>query len=228
MKILITGAAGRIATMIVRSLKDKYHFRGLDVVPMPELQDGIVGDQGDFDTVYQALEGMDAVMHLGNASGKNNDWDAVLSTNVTGTYNIFEAARQKGVRRIAYASRVGIIKRLPENIQYTIDIVPKPDNFYSISKVFGENLGYMYATRHDMEVVCVRIGNCHPTRALVGPNQLSPADAVSVFERAVIHPGVKYEIVYGVSNSKLSRFDIDHGRNAIGYDPQDWSSPDNE
>ena len=54
-----------------------------------------------------------------------------------------------------------------------------------------------------MEVVCVRIGNFNadPERVIDHPHQLSNGDCVRVFEAAITHPGVKYEIVFGVSDS---------------------------
>ena len=42
-----------------------------------------------------------------------------------------------------------------------------------------------------------------------------------VFERAIIHPGVRYEVVFGVSDSNWPMYDLDHGRRVLGYEPQD-------
>jgi hypothetical protein len=53
-----------------------------------------------------------------------------------------------------------------------------------------------------MEVVAVRIGNFDPERTQVDhPHQLSSADCVRVFDAAITYPGVKFEIVFGVSDS---------------------------
>ena len=69
-----------------------------------------------------------------------------------------------------------------------------------------------------MEVVSVRIGNFDPERTKVThPHQLSSNDCVELFERAIVHPGVKYEIVFCVSDSSWNLYDLEHGRNAIGY-----------
>ena len=76
-------------------------------------------------------------------------------------------------------------------------MIPRPESYYSISKVFGENLGYMYSARFDMEFVSVRIGNFKRDRDLpTHPHQLSHGDAALVFERAVTQPGVKFEVVF--------------------------------
>ena len=222
MRVLITGAAGQIGAHLARGMKDRHEIRGLDRVEMPELDDATVGDVGDFDTVLKATEGMEAVIHLVNVGA---EWEQAKESMV-GTYNVFEAARQNGARRIAYASRAGVLPRsfYPATIRRTVDLLPKPDSFYTITKVFGESIGYMYSARHDMEVVAVRIGNFNKNRDKPEhPHQLSFGDCVRVFEQAIIHPGVKFEVVFGVSDSTWPLYDIDHGRKAIGYDPQDVS-----
>ena len=224
MRILITGAAGSVGSTVARGLKDRHVLRGLDVAPMPELQDAVVGDISDFDTVLNACAGCEAIIHLaGNASGET-PWAEILKNNIVGTYNVFEAARQSGARRIAFASRSGMFSPYPKNIRRTVDLPPRPESYYSCSKVFAESLGYMYAARFDMGVVAVRIGNfkrdrLNPTH----PHNLSPADVIRVFEQAITHPGVKYEVVFGVSDSNWPLYDLDHGRRAIGYEPRDRS-----
>ena len=44
-----------------------------------------------------------------------------------------------------------------------------------------------------------------------------------VFEQAITHPGVRFAVVWGVSDSNLPVYDLDHGREVIGYEPQDRS-----
>lgn len=224
MKILVTGAAGRVGSAVVKGLKDRYSLRGFDRVPTPELEDAVVGDITDFDGVLIATQDMEAVIHLAGNPSSGAPWEEILPNNFIGTYNVFEAARQNGVRRIAFASRAGLLAPYPKDVMRTVDMTPRPETYYSISKVFGESLGYMYSARFDMEFVAVRIGNFkHDGDLPTHPHQLSHADAVRVFERAVIHPGVKFEIVFGVSDSTWNLYDLKHGRKAIGYHPQDKS-----
>ena len=228
-RILVTGSAGAVGTIIVNGLKVKYPLRGFDRVSTPGMDDEVVGDITDMDAVLQATEGMDAIIHLaGNPSG-GASWEEILHANFIGTYTLFEAANRNGVRRVAFASRAGLLAPYPQDVYRRIDMPPRPESYYSISKVFGESLGYMYAVRFDMEVVCVRIGNFQKQRDLPGhPHHLSHGDAVRVFERAVIHPGIRFEVVFGVSDSTWDMYDLDHGRQAIDYHPQDKSVIDPE
>ena len=224
MRILITGAAGRIGTVLVQGLQDRHQLRGFDRVEMPDLDDTVVGDLSDFDTCLHATQDMEAIIHLGARAGVVSPWDQVLPSNIVGTYNLFEAARQNSVRRIAFASRAGLLSSYPKSQQRTVDMYPMPENYYSVSKVFGESLGYMYSSLHDMEVVSVRIGNLKRDHEPPDhPHQLSHGDAVRCFEAAITRSGVKYEVVFGVSDSNWPLYDVEHGRQAIGYDPQDRS-----
>ena len=114
MKILVTGAAGAVGTAVVKGLKNRYSLRGFDRVPMPDIDDTIVGDVTDFEVVLKATQEVEAVIHLaGNPSG-GAPWEDILQNNIIGTYNVFEAARQNGVRRIAFASRAGLLCTLPK------------------------------------------------------------------------------------------------------------------
>ncbi len=221
LKILITGAAGSVGSTLVKGMKDRYSIRGLDRQPMAGIEDAIIGDVADLDLVRQVTKDMDAVVHL---TGVDHEWEGVLQSNLIGTYNIFEACRLNGVRRIVYASRAGVLGPYPQNIMRTIDMIPRPVGHYTVSKVFGEAMGYSYSSRYDIEFVGVRIGNFNRTRPQTEhPHHLSHGDAVRVFERAIIHPNVKYEVVFGVSDSNWPMYDLDHGRLAIGYYPQDRS-----
>ena len=221
MRILITGAAGTVGSIVVNGLRDRYTLRGFDRVPTPDLDDTVVAELTDFDAVSSATRNMDAIIHLaGNPSGAA-PWEEILDSNIIGTYNLFEAARRNGVRRVAFASRAGFLAAYPEEMTRKIDLPPRPESFYSISKLFGENLCYLYASKRGLECVAVRIGNVRADRPHADhPHHLSHADLVQVFERAVTHPGLSYDVVFGVSAGDWPLYDLEHGRRAIGYNPE--------
>ena len=78
MRILVTGAAGAVGTAVMKGMKDRYSLRGFDHVPMPDIEDAIVGDVTDFNTVLKATQDMEAVIHLaGNPSG-GAPWEDIL------------------------------------------------------------------------------------------------------------------------------------------------------
>ena len=221
MKILITGAAGAVGSQLIEGMGRRYFLRGLDREQVEGTDEAIAGDVGDYDVILKATEGMDAAIHL---TGIDHEWEGVLQTNLIGTYNLLEACRVNGVKRVAYASRAGVHGPHPEDLTRNVHMTLQPVGLYTVSKVFGEALGFSYVQQHGLEFVAVRIGNFNRNRDQPEhPHQLSHGDCVRVFERSVIHPGVQYEIVYGVSDSTWPRYDLDHGRRVIGYDPQDKS-----
>jgi uronate dehydrogenase len=221
MRILVTGAAGRVGSTVARGLLDRHQVRGHDRVPMPFLNDTVVSDLMDFDALLRATEGMEAVAHIGGLPG-GNEWQPIHNSNIVGTYHVFEACRINGVRRVVYASRAGVLSHHPRGSTRTADMVPTPVGHYTVSKVFGESLAYSYAHQHQMSCVCVRIGNFQLERDQPQhPHHLSHGDCVRVFEQALTWPGVCYEVVFGVSGSNWPLYDLEHGRQAIGYYPQD-------
>ena len=69
MRILVTGAAGRVGSTVARGLQARHEVRGHDRVPMPDLADTVVSDLADFDSMLEATRGMDAVAHIGGLPG---------------------------------------------------------------------------------------------------------------------------------------------------------------
>ncbi len=227
-KILITGAAGDVGSHLRRELAGRYALRLSDIRPIRNLAKGeefIRGDCANLRDMLRVTKGVDAVVHLGGFSVEGA-WEVILRANIIGTYNAFEAARQNGVRRIVFATSnhaVGFYER-----DDTIDhrVTPKPDSRYGVSKVFGEALGSLYADKYGMEVVCMRIGNVNPRpmdkRRL--SIWLSPRDLAQLVSIAIDRPGIRFEIVYGVSGNRRSWYDNANAER-LGYRPQDDSEP---
>jgi len=225
-KILLTGAAGGVGAFLRQELRDSYAFRLSDVKEIDDLSPGeefMKGDVTNFDDMMSVAEGMDAVVHLG-AFSVEGDWETILNANIIGTHNVFEAARCQGVKRIIFASSnhaVGFYRR-----DQTIDhlVYPKPDGRYGVSKVFGEALGSLYADKYELEVFNVRIGNVaeKPIDVRRLSIWISPRDLAQLVRIGLDHPGIKFEIVYGMSDNKRAWWD---NRNAyrLGYAPRDRS-----
>jgi len=222
MRVLVIGAAGKVGSTIAKYLGTKHELRGMDVVPMPMYKDSVIGGVADWDAVYNAMKGMDGVMHLAYLG---HDWEPSLQS-MKGTYNVYESAAKLGVKHIAFASRGGVVPSsyYPQSMTRTAETLPRPESYYSITKVFGEAMGDMYSAKHGMSIVSVRIGNMDPTREKVThPHMLSPRDCAAVFDAAIRYDGGKHVRVYGASDSNWPLYDLDHGRKTIGYYPQDKS-----
>lgn len=223
--ILITGAAGRIGKALREGLRGRYKLiRLVDNQPIEDLQDGeefMQVDIVDFDSVNKAMEGIEGVVHLA-ASVSSNGWATMFEPNFIGTYNLYEAARLHNVKRFVYASSIHAHGYYRRDQKVGPESQPRPDSVYGVSKVFGEAFGRLYADKHGMEVVSLRIASFQPkpsTARHLG-TWLSPRDCVQLVERALEAPNVHYEVVYGVSANSRELYN-DPGRERIGYAPQD-------
>ncbi|MBI4305492.1 MAG: NAD-dependent epimerase/dehydratase family protein, partial [Chloroflexi bacterium] len=105
--VLITGSSGLIGGAVWKRLAehpDRYKLSGFDIAPDPSKSPTHVGNVADFDAVARAIKGQHTVVHLGANGGPGDLWDRIRESNLIGTYNVFEASRRAGVRRIIFAS----------------------------------------------------------------------------------------------------------------------------
>ena len=150
----------------------------------------------------------------------------ILQSNIVGVYNVFEAARLAGVQRIVMATSNHAVGFYPR--EQTIDhrVVPRPDSRYGVSKAFSEALASLYADKHGIGFLCVRIGNfgTQPIDKRRLAIWISPRDLTQLVRIGLEHPELRYEIVYGVSNNRRSWYDNSNAYR-LGYQPQDESEP---
>ena len=244
-RVLVTGMAGRIGTVVRTRLADKYDFTGLDRVAVAGVKSH-VADLADFEAMRHAFDGQDTVVHLGAEPSSDAPWDVILSNNIVGTYNVMKASREAGVKRIVFASTNHVVGYIPEkeepyrsiyddrlgDLPAEIPMVTaerhRPDGYYAISKSFGEQIGSYYYDEHGISFIALRIGGVNEEDApsSMGPLgrslYLSHRDTAHLVERSIEAPAaVGFVIVYGVSNNQLRFHDIDTAEELIGYRPQD-------
>ena len=101
--ILITGGAGLVGSVLTKGLKDKFNIRILDIKKADGV-DSHTGDISNIDSIMPAFKDIDTVVHLAGDRRVHGDWDSILNNNIIGLYNIYEAARLSGVKRVVFAS----------------------------------------------------------------------------------------------------------------------------
>jgi uronate dehydrogenase len=226
--VLVTGAAGRIGTVLRGGLPERgWALRCLDVVPIVESRPGeehVVADVADLDAMVDATRGVDAVVHLAGISGEST-WPAINRANIEGTYAALEAARRAGVQRVVLASSnhaTGYTPRPGAGLLREVDAPPRPDTYYGVSKVAMEGLGSLYVDRYGLDVVCLRIGSAfaEPTTTRHLSTWLSPDDTVSLVHASLTAPSPGFAVVWGVSANTRNWWDLSAAR-ALGYEPQD-------
>lgn len=233
--ILVTGSSGRIGRAVVGELSNRgMHVRGFDRVPTPGVADMIVGDLSDTAALARACSGVGTLIHLAATPDEDDFLTQLMPNNIIGVYNIFEAARHAGVRRMILASSGQVVwyyrQRGPWPV--AVDVAPTPKAWYAAGKLFLEGAGRAYAEAYGISVIVVRLGWCPRTKEQVEEIAsqewaqdvyLSPADAGRFFACAVqAASDIRFNLVYATSKPRrILRYDMNPARDLLGYEPRD-------
>ena len=96
-KVLITGMSGLIGGIVRERLEGKYTLSALNRRPVEGIECH-QADIADLDAIQPAFDGVDVVVHLAANARGGATWEDLLNPNIIGTYNVFEASRQAGVK----------------------------------------------------------------------------------------------------------------------------------
>lgn len=247
MRVVITGAAGRIGTQIVQELSPSHEIRLIDRRPM-EHRDGIIADlsraplRGGWRrwlgskslSWSEAFKGAQVVVHLAADIDPEAPWESVLPNNIQGTWNVIQAAAEHGVPRVVFASSNWAVKALerkmapdcylPNGPKITSDAPPSPLTAYGLSKALGELTGRMFVDGGQLSsFVAVRIGNHWPTPSKIPETQvlwIGVDDIRSLLRRCVEAEFTGFHIVYGVSAQPAAPYDLSHTRCLLSWAPR--------
>jgi len=203
--ILVTGGCGFIGTALIRSLRK--HYPGIRIRVMDSLLTGteadlagvapiekgvnrkqspdsvqlLVGDVRDGEVVRKAVSGCSAIVHLAANTGVGPSVDDPrldMDVNVGGTFNVLEAARMEGVRRMVFASSGAPAGEIEPPIHE--EVAPHPVSPYGASKLAGEGYCSAYWRTFGVETVCLRFGNVY------GPGSGHKSSVVAKFIREAL------------------------------------------
>ncbi|CAM3638869.1 NAD-dependent dehydratase [Bordetella sputigena] len=227
--LLLTGAAGGLGKVLRGRLKPYADVLRLsDIADLGPAQPGeeiTLGNLADAGFVDGMVAGVDAIVHMGGVSVER-PFDEILPANIQGVYNLYEAARKHGVKRVVFASSNHVIGFYRQGQVIDADVPVRPDGYYGISKAFGENLSRFYFDRYGIETVCLRIGSSFPEakdrRMLV--TWLSYDDLTHLIAQSLFTPHVGHTIVYGASANRDSWWDNSRAAH-LGFQPKDTSEP---
>ncbi len=242
-KVLITGMSGLIGGLLRRRLEAAggYELSALNRSEVEGVQ-CYRADISDFDAVREACEGKDIVVHLAAYLG-SDDFEGQFRGNIVGTYNVLEAARLAGVKRVVFASSGNTIRgyelvepyksisegdydNVPDDYPMVTHQMIRPEGIYGAAKVFGEALGSFYSDAYGLSVLCVRIGRVTRDNKLGAVRDrsiyLSHDDVAQILHLCVDAPeSLKFDVFLATSNNKWTYRDLEHPREVLGYVPKD-------
>ena len=240
--LLITGAGGKIGRILRAGLDDSYAIRGLDVMPGPCVD--VVADMRKLERIEAAFARVEAVVDLAADRRVDAPWEVVWDNNLQATINALEAARRAGVKRFVFASSHHVTGQYEQEEPYSsivagryeslspahvprlrADAPVRPDSLYAVGKAAGEAAARLYAERHGLPAICLRIGQVNlddrPKEPAHYATLLTHRDLVQLVRSSLTAPAaLRFGVYYGVSANKWRMWDIDDARADLGYEPE--------
>ena len=240
MRVLVTGAGGVIGSAVLKQLRGKCDLVALDRDEVAGVTD-VCSDVSNFEAVRNVMAGVDVVVHL--AGEIHSDWAGYLASNVVGTYNVFEAAHQAGVKRVVFASSGSVTagwereKPITDLVEgnyaevpevwdkLTHETLPRPAGLYGCTKMWGEGLARHYSDSTKMSVICLRIGGVNaqdrPMTTRHYSVWCSQGNIARMVETCVFASAdLKFDVFYVVSNNKWAYRDMAHAKDVLGFEPE--------
>lgn len=235
MKVGITGASGNIGSTLCKGLAAAYDLVLFDIKE-PRNTSGsrfVLADFGEREKLDGLFSGLDAIIHLAGDPRPNAPRQSTMRNNYAATSNVFEEARNSGVKKIVFASSnfyheadIGEALSKPSSPRITLDRPPTPQCLYGESKVFGESVGRHLAYL-GMSFVALRIGwsipGDDPLRydgAYMRGVYCSHRDLGQAFDKA-LQVQTDFMAAFAVSNNGHGVFDLNETRQKLGFVPED-------
>jgi uronate dehydrogenase len=227
-RVLVTGSAGAIGQPLCVELRKHAHYvRGFDRRPSPDADEAAVGEIEDRAAVRAAVASMNAVIHLA-ARPDDAPFEELVGPNVSGLFNVMDAARTAAVGRVVLASTVQVLGGVPTRGRHT-GAEAAPRNHYALTKVWAEQMGKMYAEAYGMSVIAARITwmvrDAAEARRIVErgatASYVSRGDVARFMLRALAAENVGFAVLYAAGAGGTERFDLETARELIGFVPVD-------
>lgn len=190
-KYLVTGAAGFIGSNIVhylvasgdqvRGVDNLSHSRPENIADIRNKFDFRQADVTDLQAMRSACQGMDYVLHQGAVGSVPRSIDDPIGTNnanVGGTITLFQAAREKGIKRVVYASSSSVYGDTP-TLPKRENMPADPISPYAVSKYAGELYAQTFSRIMQLETVSLRYFN------VFGPRQHPSSEYAAVIPKFI-------------------------------------------
>jgi NAD+ dependent glucose-6-phosphate dehydrogenase len=247
MRVVITGAAGKIGREIVDELSNSHELRLIDCTPVPGRM-SVIANLAKYHNHTKAgliktwlfgtrrwldaFAGAEIVIHLAEDPSSEASWQRVVHNNIQATWNVFETAVQHRVSRVIYPSSSWAVKALelapacylPSGPKIGSEAQLRPKNPYAISKACAEVTGRMLVDEGKLDsFVAVRLGWYHPDPPEDEAYRqlgIGAQDLRGLFRRCVEADFTGFHIVYGVSAQPIAPYDLSYTRRLLSWEPR--------
>ena len=228
-RVLITGAAGRIGSLLTQHWHEHHELVLVDrYTPATAPATFLERDLSDQDSLGPLFEDIDTVIHLAADPSPNASWQSLLPNNIVATRNVLETAAEAGCHRVILASSLNAVAGYPADVQVTTTMPVAPANLYGATKAFGEAMGRYYADQRKLSVLCLRLGalvEANDRRLVPGhpllDSMLTAADLLRLYDACLCSDTVSFGIFHGISDNRFKRLDISDTRSVLHYQPCD-------
>jgi uronate dehydrogenase len=229
MRVLITGAAGYVGRHLTRDIEGLHELRLADVQSLDDEARFVSADVTRLDDMLRVMDGIDAVVHLAVALGLEGEVedDAFnqlrFDVNAKGTYNVLEAARRHGIRRVVHTSSIMVAWGYPAHERIASAAPPRTVGTYSLTKSLAEGVCEHFARNHGMSIVCLRIPKPIDPRdprwqgRRLRPQWLAFADLIQAYQLALTAADIGFEIITVVSEAAQRRWELEKAHRVLGY-----------
>ena len=241
-KLFITGINGKIGGILHDGLSEAYDVWGLYIArPFSDrVFEANIDDYERLLETFRKAGPFPYLIHMAADPRVKATWESTLQNNIVGTRNVFEAAREVGVKRVIFASSNHVtgaydgiepdmfLHKQPDPRRISVTDSIRPDGEYGVSKAFGEALARYYASRWGISFICLRIGVVLADDKPVGhpwfkKGWLSQRDLLQLVNKS-LESNTVFGIYYGMSNNTGGFWDINNARLELGYEPEDDAS----
>ena len=181
MRVLITGAGGTLGTALAPLLAEVGHEPVLlDIQTLQTPYAFVQGDVRNVQDVQAAAQGAEMIVHTAAIHGihlRDHSPREFYDLNLTGTFNVWEAAVQAGVRGVVFSSTMGVYgeSRIPPRDDAVVavreDLPLLPGDIYGYTKVAGEEMCRYYLRWYGIPGVALRYLTCDALRASSGTKE---------------------------------------------------------
>lgn len=203
MNVLITSASSSLAQALATHLSGDHQVRLTDLVDVDVDGEFVVCGLGHEGETEGLVDGMDAIVHVGDLPESLRSDEAEVDFQTRLTYNILFAAREKKVPHVIYISSLRLFESCDENWNVTETWAPRPTPEADVmSRYLGEFTCREFAREHSVRVTCLRVGGVGGD----GTDALAIDDAVQVIEKALASSGPMWRVLHVQSDVPNARF----------------------